>query len=121
MPNNENESKRPLMEVLDDAIKNAMQNASFKDRTINLERYKVLTTVCESLTGILGGEFRVNLHPAFSAGGMTVTVEDISLSADEVSKLRTVLAECSTLSIEPLTNGNLELGVTVPDVFDPLK
>lgn len=121
MPSNENVPKRPLLEVLDDAIKNAMQSASLEERAINQIQYEVLESVYESVTDLIGGEARINLRPIFTSGGVSVVTEAVNLSSDEVSRLRTVLSECSTLSIETLDNGNLEIGVTVPNVFCPAE
>lgn len=113
----ENEPKRPLTEILDDAIKKAVQDARLEDRSVDQKQYLVLRQVCDTLTGLIGGEPQITLHPAFSAGYVTVKVSDIRLSADEISDLRMTLERCTALSIEPLANGNIEIGVTVPDVF----
>lgn len=121
MSNNENEPRRPLMEVLDDAIRNAVQSANFEDRIVNQKQYMVLQDVYETLSKLIGGEAGITLHPAFSAGYITIKVSDVQLSTTEVSTLRSALEKCTAMSVEPITNGNLEIGVTVPNVFDPLE
>ena len=114
-----NEPKRPLTEVLDDAIKRAVQDARLEDRTVDQKQYLVLLQVCETLANLIGGEPQITLHPAFSAGYITIKVSDVHLSADKVSDLKTALERCTALSIEPLANGNIEVGITIPDVFCP--
>lgn len=121
MPTERNESKRPRLETLDESIKRVLQDAKFEDRTVNQAQYNVLKVAYESISTMIGGKARINLHPAFSSGGVILVTEAVSLSADEVSKLRSILSECTALSIEPLTNGNVEIGVTVPNVFFPLS
>lgn len=119
MPQNENASKRPLIEVLDDAIKMAMRRAKLEERALNPVQYEVLETVYETIVTIIGDDAQINLHPAFTSGGIKIVTEAVSLDGDEVSRLRTALSECSTLSIESLDNGKIEVGVTIPDVFYP--
>lgn len=114
----ENGQTHPLMEVLDEEIKGVVQKAKFKDRTLNPAQYEISEAVYETLSGLVGGEARIDLHPAFSAEGVSIVTGSVSLNEGEVSILRTALAECNTLSIEPLTNGDVEIGVTVPGVFD---
>ncbi len=121
MSNTENTPKRPLMEALEDSFKNVLQSAKFEDRTVNQAQYMVLREVCDTLTTLIGGEPKITLHPAFSAGYITIKVSDLSLNTDEITTLRSKLEKCSALSIEPLTNGNIEIGVTVPGVFYPLE
>lgn len=119
MIQNENVPKRPLLDVLDEEIKRAMQSASHQARVVNPAQYEVLVRIYGAIVNLIGDEGQINLHPAFNSGGVKITTEAVSLSGDEVSKLREALSECNTLSIEPLVNGNIEIGVTVPDVFYP--
>lgn len=120
MPTEGNESKRPLLETLDESIKRVLQDAKFEDRSVNEEQFQVLMEVYNTLAGLIEGDKEVTLHPAFSAGYVTIKVSDVKLDTAEVTTLRAALANCTALSIEPLANGNVEIGVTVPDVFSPL-
>ena len=114
-----NEPKRPLIEVLDDAIKKAIQDAKLEDRTVDQKQFLVLRQVCDTLTDLIGGGPEITLHPAFSAGYVAIKVSNIRLSSERVSALREALEQCTALSIEPLANGTIEVGVTVPGVFSP--
>lgn len=120
MPTEGNESKRPLLETLDESIKRVLQDAKFEDRSVDEEQFQVLMEVYNTLAGLIEGDKEVTLHPAFSAGYVTIKVSDVKLDTAEVTTLRAALANCTALSIEPLANGNIEIGVTVPDVFSPL-
>lgn len=120
MPTEGNESKRPLLETLDESIKRVLQDAKFEDRSVDEEQFQVLMEVYNTLAGLIEGDKEVTLHPAFSAGYVTIKVSDVKLDTAEVTTLRAALANCTALSIEPLANGNVEIGVTVPDVFLPL-
>ncbi len=120
MPTEGNESKRPLLETLDESIKRVLQDAKFEDRSVDEEQFQVLMEVYNTLAGLIEGDKEVTLHPAFSAGYVTIKVSDVKLDTAEVTTLRAALANCTALSIEPLANGNVEIGVTVPDVFSPL-
>lgn len=120
MPTEGNESKRPLFETLDESIKRVLQDAKFEDRSVDEEQFQVLMEVYNTLAGLIEGDKEVTLHPAFSAGYVTIKVSDVKLDTAEVTTLRAALANCTALSIEPLANGNVEIGVTVPDVFSPL-
>lgn len=120
MPTEGNESKRPLLETLDESIKRVLQDAKFEDRSVDEEQFQVLMEVYNTLAGLIEGNKEVTLHPAFSAGYVTIKVSDVKLDTAEVTTLRAALANCTALSIEPLANGNVEIGVTVPDVFSPL-
>lgn len=121
MPTEGNESKRPLMETLDDSMKRVLQGAKLEDRSVDEEQFQILMNVYETLTGLIEGDNQVTLHPAFSAGYVTIKVSDVKLDTAEVSTLRAALASCTALSIEPLANGSVEVGVTVPNVFSPLN
>ena len=122
MPIEGNESKRPLLETLDDSIKRVLQDAKFEDRSVDEEQFQVLMDVYATLAGlIVDGDKKVTLHPAFSAGYVTIKVSDVKLDTAEVATLRTTLANCTALSIEPLANRNIEIGVTIPNVFYPLE
>lgn len=120
MPTEGNESKRPLLETLDESIKRVLQDAKFEDRSVDEEQFQVLMEVYNTLAGLIEGDKEVTLHPAFSAGYVTIKVSDVKLDTAKVTTLRAALANCTALSIEPLANGNVEIGVTVPDVFSPL-
>lgn len=120
MPTEGNESKRPLLETLDESIKRVLQDAKFEERSVDEEQFQVLMEVYNTLAGLIEGDKEVTLHPAFSAGYVTIKVSDVKLDTAEVTTLRAALANCTALSIEPLANGNIEIGVTVPDVFSPL-
>mgnify|MGYP000114172817 FL=1 len=120
MPTEGNESKRPLLETLDESIKRVLQDAKFEERSVDEEQFQVLMEVYNTLAGLIEGDKEVTLHPAFSAGYVTIKVSDVKLDTAEVTTLRAALANCTALSIEPLSNGNVEIGVTVPDVFSPL-
>ena len=120
MPTEGNESKRPLLETLDESIKRVLQDAKFEERSVDEEQFQVLMEVYNTLAGFIEGDKEVTLHPAFSAGYVTIKVSDVKLDTAEVTTLRAALANCTALSIEPLSNGNVEIGVTVPDVFSPL-
>lgn len=120
MPTEGNESKRPLLETLDESIKRVLQDAKFEDRSVDEEQFQVLMEIYNTLAGLIEGDKEVTLHPAFSAGYVTIKVSDVKLDTAEVTTLRAALANCTALSIEPLANGNVEIGVTVPDVFSPL-
>lgn len=120
MPTEGNESKRPLLETLDESIKRVLQDAKFEERSVDEEQFQVLMEVYNTLAGLIEGDKEVTLHPAFSAGYVTIKVSDVKLDTAEVTTLRAALANCTALSIEPLANGNVEIGVTVPDVFSPL-
>ena len=120
MPTEGNESKRPLLETLDESNKRVLQDAKFEDRSVDEEQFQVLMEVYNTLAGLIEGDKEVTLHPAFSAGYVTIKVSDVKLDTAEVTTLRAALANCTALSIEPLANGNVEIGVTVPDVFSPL-
>ena len=39
MPTEGNESKRPLLETLDESIKRVLQDAKFEDRSVNEEQF----------------------------------------------------------------------------------
>ena len=120
MPTEGNESKRPLLETLDESIKRVLQDAKFEERSVDEEQFQVLMEVYNTLAGLIEGDKEVTLDPAFSAGYVTIKVSDVKLDTAEVTTLRAALANCTALSIEPLSNGNVEIGVTVPDVFSPL-
>ena len=120
MPTEGNESKRPLLETLGESIKRVLQDAKFEERSVDEEQFQVLMEVYNTLAGLIEGDKEVTLHPAFSAGYVTIKVSDVKLDTAEVTTLRAALANCTALSIEPLANGNIEIGVTVPDVFSPL-
>ena len=120
MPTEGNESKRPLLETLDESIKRVLQDAKFEERSVDEEQFQVLMEVYNTLAGLIEGDKEVTLHPAFSAGYVTIKVSDVKLDTAEVTTLRAALANCTALSIEPLSNGNVEIGGTVPDVFSPL-
>lgn len=120
MPTEGNESKRPLLETLDESIKRVLQDAKFEDRSVDEEQFQVLMEVYNTLAGLIEGDKEVTLHPAFSAGYVTIKVSDVKLDTAEVTTLRAALANCTALSIEPLANGNVEIGVTVPNVFSLL-
>lgn len=120
MPTEGNESKRPLLETLDESIKRVLRDAKFEERSVDEEQFQVLMEVYNTLAGLIEGDKEVTLHPAFSAGYVTIKVSDVKLDTAEVTTLRAALANCTALSIEPLANGNVEIGVTVPDVFSPL-
>jgi hypothetical protein len=109
-----------LLETLDESIKRVLQDAKFEDRSVDEEQFQVLMEVYNTLAGLIEGDKEVTLHPAFSAGYVTIKVSDVKLDTAEVTTLRAALANCTALSIEPLANGNVEIGVTVPDVFSPL-
>lgn len=121
MPIEEKESKRPLMDTLDDSIKRVLQGAKLEDRSVDEGQFQILMDVYETLTELIDGDKQVTLHPAFSAGYITIKVSDVKLDTAEVSKLRAALMNCTALSIEPLANGSVEVGVTVPNVFLPLN
>ena len=120
MPTEGNESKRPLLETLDESIKRVLQDAKFEERSVDEEQFQVLMEVYNTLAGLIEGDKEVTLHPAFSAGYVTIKVSDVKLDTAEVTTLRAALANCTALSIELLSNGNVEIGVTVPDLFSPL-
>lgn len=121
MPVEGNESKRPLMDTLDDSIKRVLQGAKLEDRSVDEKQFQILMNVYETLTELIEGANQITLHPAFSAGYVTIKASDIRLGTVEVSTLRTALMSCTALSIEPLANGSVEVGVTVPNVFLPLN
>lgn len=121
MPIEEKESRRPLMDTLDDSIKRVLQGAKLEDRSVDEGQFQILMDVYETLTELIDGDKQVTLHPAFSAGYITIKVSDVKLDTAEVSKLRAALMNCTALSIEPLANGSVEVGVTVPNVFLPLN
>lgn len=112
-----NEPKRPLIEVLEDSIKRALQEANLEDKSVDQKQFLVLQEVYKTLTDLTGGESQVTLHPAFSAGYVAIKVSNVRLSAEKISTLRDAFEQCTALSIEPLANGNIEVGVTVPGVF----
>lgn len=109
------------METLDDSMKRVLQGAKLEDRSVDEEQFQILMDVYETLTGLIKGDNQITLHPAFSAGYVTIKVSDVKLDTAEVSTLRDALASCTALSIEPLANGSVEVGVTVPNVFSPLN
>lgn len=121
MPTEGNESKRTLLEALDDSIRRVLQDAKFEDRSVDEEQFQVLMDVYTTLADLLEGDKEVTLHPAFSAGYVTIKVSDVRLDTAEVATLRAALVSCTALSIEPLANGNVEIGVTVPNVFSPMS
>lgn len=117
MIKDENEEKIPLLEILDDALRNAFKNAKIEDMMINQEQWEVMQNVCKTLSNIIGGEAKVTMHPIFSAGYITLVVSGISLSDDEIETLKSTLENCTALSIDPLTNGSIECGITIPNVL----
>lgn len=120
MIKDENEEKIPLLEMLDEAIRKAIKDVKMEDRTVNQAQYKVLQRVYESISHLIDGEVRINIYPSFTSGGITIVAKSISLSDDKLSTLRENLSECTAVSVEPLVNGNIELSVTIPDVFYPI-
>lgn len=110
MPTEGNESKRPLLETLDESIKRVLQDAKFEERSVDEEQFQVLMEVYNTLAGLIEGDKEVTLHPAFSAGYVTIKVSDVKLDTAEVTTLRAALANCTALSIEPLPTGMLRSG-----------
>ena len=100
MPTEGNESKRPLLETLDESIKRVLQDAKFEERSVDEEQFQVLMEVYNTLAGLIEGDKEVTLHPAFSAGYVTIKVSDVKLDTAEVTTLRAALANCTALSIE---------------------
>lgn len=119
--NEKNEPKRPLLEVIDESIRRVMMDARNEKRSVNKKQFEVLQNVCKILSDIIGGDARVSLYPVFSAGYITVKVPSVNFSTEKISGLKSILNQCTVLSAEPLTNGSVEIGVTIPDVFCPAE
>ena len=115
----ENEAKRPLEQVLDDAIKNALMELDSEERTVNQQQLFVLSEVYATLTEMFGAKSQVRLYPSFCAGCVIVKVDAVELNADEISTLQNAFEKCAAVSIDPLVSGEVEIGVTVPYVYLP--
>lgn len=110
-----------IREELDEALARVMQSARFEDRTVNMEQFQVLQEVCKTIADMVGGAAVIGLHPAFSGGCVTARVTGVRLDEDEVRALRSVLEKCSVFAVDTFVNGDIEIGVTVPNVFEPLS
>lgn len=60
-----NEPKRPLIEVLEDSIKRALQEANLEDKSVDQKQFLVLQEVYKTLTDLTGGE-----SPSYPASGI---------------------------------------------------
>lgn len=114
------ENKRPLMEVLDESFRRIFQEAKSRDRVVNAKQREVLDRVCESIANVFGCEAKVTLYPVFTSGGVVARLRTADASGEKVTELKSALSFCNTLSIETLANGEIEIGVTVPGVFEPM-
>lgn len=110
-----------LLAYFDEMTRRVYQDARSRPRTVNIEQCKVLREVCDAATKIFGVEAEIKTYPVFTSGDVVVTVRVIEFGPEKISELKSALEHCTALSIAPLTNGCMEVGLTVPGVFNPAE
>lgn len=100
-------------------LSDAVKREAMGSKTVNRERYEVLNSAYNELSALVGEGFKakLKLHPAVSAGSISVKVPSAELSGERLAKLKEVLSQCDTFSVDPLTDGSLSIAVTVQNVF----
>ena len=112
---NKNEFQALFEMLLSDSVK----RGAIENRTVNRKRYEVLNKAYDELSALIGdgSEPKLKLHPAVSSGSVSVKVQSAELNGEQLQKLKEILNECDTFSVDPLTDGNLSIAVTVQKVF----
>jgi len=105
-------------EQLKTAISEAVMHGG-DGKEVDNERLLDLIEVKTQMEFLFGdcAEITTKLRPAFDTGSVKVSAEVINLDAEKIATLRSILKECETLSMEPLTNGKIDLAVTVVGLF----
>lgn len=100
-------------------LSDSVKREAMGSKTVNHERYEVLNSAYNELSALIGegSEAKLKLHPAVSSGSVSVKVPSAELSGERLVKLKEVLSQCDTFSVDPLTDGNLSIAVTVQNVF----
>ncbi len=110
----------PIMQMLRGLLSESVREAR-RELEFDPQKAEILRFVCQKISEVLGdGEkVSVRLHPEFNSGGVELRVESIELDRHGVEEFRDILKECSSIDIEPLTDGRISFSASVYGVFRP--
>lgn len=108
--------KNEFMGLFESILKNC-SNGSTVSKPIDRERLAVLEKVYEEFSVLFDGEPELKLSPRFSSGSVSVTTRSAELGRDKLEKLKSMLSECDTFSVDPLVDGRLSIAITIQHVF----
>ena len=109
------EEVQNIMDKLSDSYKRLSQEA--KNRELDPQRAKVLNKVAYKMSILFDTDAKIQYHHPFNSAGIRIEVPAFELDSKQGERFMEILSDCSTLSISPLINGNISIGVTVNKVF----
>lgn len=101
-----------------ECLSTVIRNNRLNPGTINRERLDVVEAVSKEFFEIVGAQTKININPVAAFGSVTIQVPEIHLEKERVLKLKSALQKCDTFEILPLLSGNLNISVTVQNVFE---
>ena len=108
---------KDFSEFFEETLSSAL-NSSNEDMELVQEQFDVLVDVFKTIHKLFGVAPEMKLRPTFASGSVTVSASEFSLTGNELLQLAEVLGKCNTLEVLPLVNGNVEVSVTVPGVYE---
>lgn len=100
-----------------DAFHRIMQESN-SNLKVNRDGLMKLTSVHSDISALLSGRAEIKLHPVFDAGDVSIEVESVELSGEEVLKFKSILEQCDTFAVVPVGNGKIKASVTLKRIFD---
>jgi len=107
-------------EVFQSILKNAITEGA-KGKELIPEQFGVLVKVYGKFKKTFGKNIQVKFHPAFSSGSVVVKVSEINLDKPQLLELKEALSNCNTFEVTPLVSGNVDVGVTVKNLFRKIE
>lgn len=121
----ENMTEDELIFELGKCYSNVMALRENKDFVINrVQLKKLLDAVKFFEEAIKDGDGKIEelrLVPKEESGGCTVSFVLMSLYEKDVEKFSNVVKEAIAFSIDSTTDGRVEIGITIPNVFTPIS
>ena len=110
---------KEFFDLFANLLRETGQEAAIKNREIDPERYQILNRAYEEFSSLAGdgADVKIKLHPSHARGAVVLRVEDLELSKEQLQQLKDVIKDCATFAIDPLTNGKIDISVTVNHVF----
>lgn len=108
-----------FMKAFRGVFQDAIHKSAREHVEVNTDRVRVLYSVCERISSLLGGEAKIRMEPAALAGSVEVKVDMIDLNGKETEQFRGILDDCVTVSIVPYADGTLSFSATVSGIFKP--
>lgn len=99
------------------AILVAMKRNEANKKDMVLEKYNRLQAIYMVFYGLFGSA-KMNFHQAFYSGGVSSKTNGaVSFDGDRLEWFKRMVSSATTFCVDSLTNGALEFGATVENLF----